>query len=72
MIIVYLQVVLSNVVSMLLSTCSLYSVIDRVLFVKSFQFNIIWVGQFLTLTLTMYNVMDIYCISVSANYTIEN
>lgn len=70
MIIVYLQVVLSNVVSMLLS--SLYSVITRVLFVKSFQFNIIWVDQFLTLTLTMYNVMDIYCISVSANYTIEN
>lgn len=70
MIIVYLQYVLSNVVSMLLS--SLYSVITRVLFVKSFQFNIIWVDQFLTLTLTMYNVMDIYCISVSANYTIEN
>lgn len=34
MIIVYLQYVLSNVVSMLLS--SLYSVITRVLFVKSF------------------------------------
>lgn len=58
MIIVYLQVVLSNVVSMLLS--SLYSVITRVLFVKSFQFTIIWLKQFLKLTLTIciYDVMD--------------